>query len=102
VQLAIDGRRLASISGELSGNSLVADTIPAIPAQLGAGLHSLTLTRTPPGLGPGETGAAVLDAIFLTPAGAGSSPTLHSVAALQWKSLCGRRHQWVELVRART
>jgi hypothetical protein len=102
VQLSVDGRRLASISGELSGNSLVADTIPAIPVDLDSATHRLTLTRTAPGLGPGETGAAVLDAIFLTPAGAGSSPTLRSVAAAQWRSLCGGRYQWLELVGDRT
>jgi hypothetical protein len=97
VQVGVDGHRLASLSGQLSGNSLVPDTIPAIPAGLTAGAHTLTLTRTSPGLGPGETGAAVLDAIFLTPAG-GSSPTLRSVPALQWRSLCGGDYQWVELL----
>ncbi len=98
VRLRIDGRELASISGQLSGNSLVPNTIPAIPAQLSAGVHSLTLTRTGPGLGPGETGAAVLDAIFLTPAASGSAPTLISAPAAHWRSLCGRSYQWVELL----
>jgi hypothetical protein len=100
VRLTVDGRPFASISGQLSGNSLVPDTISAIPVQLAAGAHSLTLTRTSPGLGPGETGAAVLDAIFLTPAGSGSSPTLRSAPVSRWKSLCGREYQWVELVGA--
>lgn len=98
VQLSVDGHTIASISGELSGNSLVADTIPAVPVRLAAGVHSLSLTRTSAGLGPGELGSAVLDSIFLTPAGAGGSATLRSVAASRWKSLCGREYQWVELV----
>jgi hypothetical protein len=98
VQLRIDRHELASISGQLSGNSLVPDTIPAIPVQLAAGVHSLTLTRTGPGLGPGETGAAVLDAIFLTPARSGSAPTLRSLPAARWRSLCGASYQWVELL----
>ena len=99
VRLRVDGREIASISGQLSGNSLVADTIPPVPLLLSAGTHSLTLTRTSAGLGPGELGSAVLDAIFLTPAGAGSQTTLRTVAASQWQALCGGRYQWVELQR---
>ena len=98
VHLAVDGHALATISGQLSGNSLVPDTVPAIPVQLAAGAHSLTLARTSPGLGPGEKGAAELDAIFLTPAGSRSSPTLRSAPVSRWKSLCGRAYQWVELL----
>jgi len=98
VHLAVDGHALATISGQLSGNSLVPNTIPAIHAQLAGGVHSLTLTRTSPGLGPGEKGAAVLDSIFLTPAGSGSSPTLRSAPVSRWKSLCGSEYQWVELL----
>jgi hypothetical protein len=98
VHLAVDGHALATISGQLSGNSLVPNTIPAIPVRLAAGVHSLTLTRSRPGLGPGEKGAAVLDAIFLTPAGSRSSPTLRSAPVSRWKSLCGSEYQWVELL----
>jgi hypothetical protein len=98
VRLTVDGRPFASISGQLSGNSLVPDTIPATPVRLAAGAHNLTLTRTSPGLGPGEKGAAVLDAIFLTPSRSGSSPTLRSAPVSRWKSLCGSEYQWVELL----
>jgi hypothetical protein len=97
VKLRLDGRPLASLSGQLSGNSLVADTLPPIPVRLAAGTHSLTLTRTSPGWGPGETGSAVLDAIFLTPQHNGSQPTLRTVTAAQWPSLCGRQYQWIEI-----
>jgi hypothetical protein len=98
VRLRVDGRQLASISGQLSGNSLVPDTIPPIPVLLSAGTHSLSLTSTSAGLGPGELGSAVLDAIFLTPAGAGSQATLRTVPDSRWQSLCGQRYQWVELL----
>jgi len=97
VQLRVDGRKLASIAGQLSGNSLVADTIPPIPVSLSAGTHSLSLTRASAGLGPGETGSAVLDAIFLTPDRQGSAATLLSVPASRWQSLCGRTYQWIEI-----
>jgi|HubBroStandDraft_2_1064218.scaffolds.fasta_scaffold00459_8 hypothetical protein len=98
VQLRVDGHELASIAGQLSGNSLVSNTIPPIPVQLSAGVHSLALTRTSAGIGPGELGSAVLNAIFLTPASAQSAPTLRAVSALQWQSLCGRSYQWIEVV----
>lgn len=100
VRLSIDGRELASIAGQLSGNSLVSDTIPPFPLTLVAGTHSLSLTRTGARLGPGELGAAVLDAIFLTPAGAGSQATLRTVPPSRWRALCGDSYQWVELHRA--
>jgi hypothetical protein len=98
VTLTLDGRRLASIAGQLSGNSLVSNTVPPIPVRLSAGPHSLSLTRPSPGWGPGETGSAVLDAIFLTPAGSGSQAALSTVPASQWQSLCGRSYQWVEIL----
>jgi hypothetical protein len=100
VQLSVDGHTLASISGQLSGNSLVSDTIPPIPVRLSTGVHSLSLTRASAGLRPGELGSAVLDAIFLTPAGARSAPTLRTVSASQWHSLCGRSYQWIEITGA--
>jgi hypothetical protein len=98
VRVRVDGRQLASISRQLSGNSLVPDTIPPISVLLSAGTHSLSLTRTSAGLGPGELGSAVLDAIFLTPAGAGSQATLRTVPDSRSQSLCGQRYQWVELL----
>ncbi len=69
VSLSVDGRPLASIAGQLDGNSLVPDTVPPIPVRLSAGAHRLSLTRHGFTLAPGDGGQAVLDAIFLTPAG---------------------------------
>jgi hypothetical protein len=100
VRLRIDGRQIASISGQLSGNSLVPDTIPAIPIQLSSGTHTLSITRTSAGIGPGELGSAVLDAVLLTPAGGGSQATLRTVPISGWRSLCGQHYQWVELLDA--
>jgi hypothetical protein len=96
VTLAIDGHRLASIGGELSGNSLVPDAVPPIAVRLGAGTHLLTLTRGAPTLAPGDGGAAVIDQILLAPAGA--RPTLRSSAVGRWRSLCGPTYDWVELL----
>jgi hypothetical protein len=100
VELALDGRPLASIGGQLSGNSLVADTVPPIPVRLEPGLHRLTLTRGDTTLAPGSGGSAVLDAIFLTAAGAGTQRRLSTVPLAQWRALCGRRYDWIELLPA--
>jgi hypothetical protein len=100
VQLSVDGRRIASISGQLDGNSLVPDTVPPIRVTLGAGEHRLSLTRPGFSLAPGAGGAAVLDAIFLTPADSDPRGPLRTAAAGDWRSLCGRGYQWVELVRS--
>jgi hypothetical protein len=100
VRLGLDGRQIASISGQLDGNSLVPDTVPPIRVALAAGEHRLTLTRPGFSLAPGAGGAAVLDAIFLTPADTDPQGPLLTAAPGDWRSLCGRRYQWVELVRS--
>jgi hypothetical protein len=100
VQLSIDGRGIASIAGQLDGNSLVSDTVPPVTVRLSAGEHSVSVTRPGFTLAPGDGGAAVLDAIFLTPAGADPQGTLREAAPSRWRALCGRSYQWVELVRS--
>ncbi len=98
VALSVDGGRLASIAGQLDGDSLVPNTVPPIRVDLAAGRHSLTLTRSGFSLTPGEAGEAVLDAIFLTPADTDPRGPLRIAAPVDWRSLCGRTYQWVELV----
>ncbi|HUB73259.1 MAG TPA: hypothetical protein VL979_04380 [Solirubrobacteraceae bacterium] len=98
VALSLDGRALASIAGQLDGNSLVPDTVPPLAARLSAGRHTIAVTRTGFSLAPGAGGAAVLDAIFLTPAAPEPSGPLRTVAAANWRALCGVRYRWVELI----
>jgi hypothetical protein len=100
VEVGLDGRRVASIAGQLGGNSLVFTGAPPIPVRLGAGVHRLTITRLGSSLQPGDDGAAVLDAIFLTPSAAPSAGVLREAPASRWRTLCGRSYRWVELVRA--
>lgn len=99
MRLSLDGRTLALISGQLSGNSLVPNMVPPVPVTLSAGVHRIVLTRPGFSLAPGAGGQAVLDAIFLTPA---SSPqregTLLHLSGARWRTLCGRSYQWVEAV----
>jgi hypothetical protein len=98
VELGVDGRPRATVAGQLSGNSLVPGAVPPISVRLSAGPHTLSLTRAGAGAGPGEEGAAVLDAIFLTPAGEDPQGPLRAAAPSRWRTLCGRRYQWAELV----
>jgi hypothetical protein len=102
VSVAVDGRRLASVAGQLSGNSLVPGSAPPIAATLSAGDHRLTLERPAATLAPGSAGAAVLDAVLLTPAGSEPVRAVRSLPASSWRQLCGRRYEWVELIPAGT
>ena len=98
VQLSVDGRRIGSIGEELAGDSLNPDTMAPLRVRLSAGRHLLFLTRGGFTLAPGDGGAALLDAIFLTPAGAAERVTLRAVPAAQWPSLCGHAYDWIEAV----
>jgi hypothetical protein len=97
VRLAVDGRTLATVGGQLSGNSLVPNAVPPIAVDLSAGVHRLTLSRGAPTLAPGDGGAAVIDQILLAPAGA--QQALRVRRSGRWRSLCGRSYAWVELAR---
>ena len=97
VSVDVDGLRLGTIAGQLAGNSLVPDTMTPLRVHLVAGVHRLTITRGGFTLAPGGAGTAVLDGVLVAPAGA--APALRSVAAADWRSLCGASYQWVELVR---
>ena len=99
IGVSIDGRRLGSVAGQLAGNSLVPDTIDAASARLSAGRHRLVLSRAGFSLAPGSAGAAVLDAAFLTPAGF-AVRTLREVPVADWRALCGRAYQWLEVISA--
>jgi hypothetical protein len=112
IAVAIDGRPLATLSGELSGNSLVPDIVQLHQVQLDAGPHTLSVRRSSPGLRPGGRGAAVLDAAFLTLGSEAIAPAPVRVPLARWRSLCGRhprpslgapelqRYAWVELLPA--
>jgi hypothetical protein len=100
VDVSVDGRPLASIGGQLNGVASDPDTIAPLRVRLTAGLHRVTIARGSSNpLAPGSGGSAILDSIFLTPAGAGGRPMLRATPAAQWRSLCGRALEWIEVVR---
>jgi hypothetical protein len=98
VHIAVDGRLLGSLGGQLGGNTLVANTLSPLTVGLAAGPHTLTIARPGASLAPGDGGAAVLAGIFLTSAGAAGRPALVTAPLARWRSLCRRPAQWVELV----
>jgi hypothetical protein len=99
VHLSIDGRGVAEVGGQLSGNSLVPDTIRAGEVELAAGTHRLALSRGAATLEPGDGGSAVVDSIFLTPASHAAAAPLDTVPLARWHDLCRHTHSWAELLR---
>ena len=98
VTVTVDGRQLAAPAGELSGNSLVPDTLAPIRVPLTAGTHVITLTRPGASLAPGDEGRAVIDAILLTPAADATPPALMFAPAASWHELCAESPEWVEML----
>jgi hypothetical protein len=98
VELSIDGRRVASLGGQLDGNSLVIGSAPPMPVQLTAGVDRLAVTRRGFEPTPGDGGSAVLDEILFTPASEPSGGVLRRVAVARWRRLCGGSYEWVELI----
>jgi len=96
--VSVDGHALASIAGEIDGNPHNPDTTAPLRVRLSAGSHRLTIARGGVNLSPGDGGWAIVHEIFLTPAGAPDTDTLHVVAPARWQTLCGGRFDWIEVV----
>jgi len=97
VAVAIDGRALASVEGQLGGNSLVPDTVGPLAVRLDSGVHRLSVARGGLRLAPGDGGAAVLDGAFLTPAGAPARSLRELDPARAAGTLCTGRYAWIAL-----
>jgi hypothetical protein len=100
VQIAVDGRLLSSLAGQVGGTSLTQQVMTPLAVRLRAGEHTLTITRAGAGASPGGGGWADVRAIFLTPHGAGAQPGLREASVGGWRALCGEPLQWVEAVPA--
>jgi hypothetical protein len=101
IRLGLDGHSLASLDGQLAGNSLVPDTASPIAVRLSAGEHQLGVERAGFSLAPGNGGSAVLDAAFLTPTHAPApARVLRTLPVRASRSaLCADAYRWIELVR---
>jgi len=99
IRVGVDGRPLATLSGQLAGNSLVPDTATPLRVRLSAGKHHLSVARAGFSLAPGNGGAAVFDAAFLTPAGAPTRVLRTLSPGTSPRELCAEPVEWIELVR---
>jgi len=98
VTVSVDGHRLASITAQLGGNSVVLNAMAPVPVSLSAGRHRLSLARGGFTLGPGEGGYAYLYGLFLTPTSAAAQQSLRRASPDGWRALCGRSYEWIEVV----
>jgi hypothetical protein len=96
VHVHLDGRVLGSIEGQVGGTLQTQEVMNPFVESLTAGTHSLSIVRSPAGVGPGEGGWADVRKIFLTPTGAGAVAGLLRAPARKWRSLCGRSLEWIE------
>lgn len=100
LDVSLDGRRVASRSGQVGGNSLVPNVAPAIELRLAAGRHRLTLRRVGAPLAPGDGGEAVLARVFLT--AVADPQATRTVPVARRRELCGASYEWVELLGGRS
>lgn len=98
VHVGLDGRELASVGGEVSGNVFNSDTLPPLAVTLTAGSHRLVISRGAITAAPGDGGQSLLHAVFLTPAGA--EEALKVKAPARFRALCERRLDWIEITHA--
>jgi hypothetical protein len=98
LQVKIDGRQVASVGGQVSGNGDSPDPLTPIRVSLRAGQHTLSIVRGGFSLAPGAGSEAYLQAIYFTPAGFEGQQHLQTVSPARWRSLCGARLDWIEVV----
>ncbi len=98
-QIGVDGRAIGSLGGQLDGNPHNPSALTPLPVRLSAGRHRLRISRGDSRLAPGDGGWAILHEVFLTPAHAREVDTLRVIAPARWRSLCGGRFDWIEVVR---
>jgi hypothetical protein len=99
VNVSVDGRSIGSIGGQLDGNPHNPDAMTPLRVRMSAGRHRLTIARGDSVLAPGDGGWAILHEVFLTPANVPDVDGLHVTPPARWRSLCGGRFDWIEVVR---
>jgi hypothetical protein len=94
IQVYVDGRRVGAVSGSNTPNQW----LKAATVQLEPGSHSVTVVKEAGRrhFGPQEWGIGVVGAASLQ---LEAPERLLPVSLNRWRSLCGARVDWVELVR---
>ncbi len=98
LSVQIDGRHIGSVGGEVSGNGDSPDPMRPIRVRLSAGRHTLSISRSGFSLAPGSGSEAYLQTIVFTPSGGAGLQHLSVLPAARWRSLCGARLDWIEVV----
>jgi hypothetical protein len=93
--VAVDGRTVGDVSYELNGRR---EYVYLGHATLGAGPHSVVVSRSRGNLKPGDGGDNLLGPIVFVPP-QDRVPRVSVVPAGRWRTLCGRELDWVEIVR---
>jgi hypothetical protein len=89
----VDGR-LAGAPSQQSGDD--GTTIYVTTLTLSAGHHAIALVRHGGDLGPDDALSTGVDGVVFEPYSATPQP-VDSVAAAQWRSLCGQSLDWIEI-----
>jgi hypothetical protein len=97
--IGVDGRSIGSIGAQLDGNPHNPDAMTPLRVTLSAGRHRLTIARGDSILAPGDGGWAILHEIYATPANAPDVDRLRVTPPARWRTLCGGRFDWIEVVR---
>lgn len=92
----VDGRRLGSVGGE-SGNE--GNYARPLRVRLASGSHLLTIERGGGSLRPGDATPSMLARVVFEPV-AGGPPEVRRLPAGEWRRLCDRPVDWVEVVKA--
>ena len=98
IDVAVDGHPVGHVGGAVGGDLVVPDTAAPLPVRLHAGRHTLTISRGGLTLAPGGGGSSLLIDAFLAPAGAGEQQKVDEIAVTRWRSMCGQRYVWIEVV----
>jgi hypothetical protein len=94
VTISVDGREVGSAAAQ-SGNA--GNYARPFDVTLDAGRHVLTIDRPGGGLAPGDGSPSRLLAVVFEPLPSGP-PAARELAPSDWRELCGRRVDWVEVV----
>lgn len=97
LHVRIDGRAVAQVGGQLSGNGDSPDPLVPISVRLRAGQHTLSIARSGFSLAPGSGSEAYFESIYLTPVGFDGQQHLQTVSPARWRELCGAHLDWVEV-----
>lgn len=93
LSVRVDGRLVGAPSQQRGGDG---NMIDVASVTLPPGKHLITFTRPGASLKPGDDGGTSVDGVYLQ-AGSVEDEQVRTTAPGQWKSLCGRHLDWLEV-----